>query len=45
MDKKLRMSQQFALEAHKVNSVLDCIKGGMAGREWEGIALTRPHLE
>ena len=52
MDEKLDMTQQCALAVWKANSILGCIKGGVASREREVIvplplysALMTPHLE
>ena len=42
VDKKPNASQQYALAAWKVNSILGCIKRGVASREREGIPLMRP---
>ena len=50
VDKKLNMSQQYALAVQKVNQILDCIKRSVTSRSREVIlplysALMRPHLE
>ena len=50
VDKKLDMSQHCVLAASKANSILGCIKRGVASRDRVGIvplysALLRPHLE
>ncbi|KFW08110.1 hypothetical protein N327_01720, partial [Fulmarus glacialis] len=50
VDKKLDMSQQYALEAKKADCMLCCFKRSMASRSREVIlslcsALVRPHLE
>jgi len=50
VDKKLDMSQQYALAARKANSVLGCIKKQVASREREvtvplSSALVTPHPE
>ena len=37
MDKKLDMSQRYALIAQKVNNILGCIKRAEASRKREGI--------
>ena len=49
-DKKLDMSQQYALAAWKANCVLGCLKKGVAFREREVTvplysALVGPHVE
>jgi len=49
-DKKLNMTWQCALLAHKANHILGCIPSSMASRESKGILplfspLMRPHLE
>ena len=49
LDKKLDMSQQRVLAAWKANSILGCIKKGVASKERELAvppysALVRPHL-
>jgi len=50
VDKKLSMTQEYALEAQKANHILGCIKSNMANRLREGIlplysALVRTILE
>jgi len=50
VDKKINVTQQFALIAQKANYILGCIKSSMASRPREVIlplcsVLVRPHLE